>query len=36
MGSKEDFQLEQALNFLRGKPVLGQPAKTVAANKSGS
>jgi carboxyl-terminal processing protease len=36
MGSKEDFQLEQALNFLQGKPVLGQPAKTVAANKSGS
>jgi carboxyl-terminal processing protease len=36
MGSKEDFQLGQALNFLQGKPVLGQPAKTVAANKSGS
>ncbi|MEX2240237.1 MAG: S41 family peptidase [Burkholderiales bacterium] len=36
MGSKEDFQLLQALNFLQGKPVQGQPAKAVAANKSGS
>ena len=36
MGSKDDFQLAQALNFLQGKPVLGQPAKTVAENKSGS
>jgi len=36
MGSKDDFQLAQALNFLQGKPVVGQPAKTVAENKSGS
>jgi hypothetical protein len=35
LGSKEDFQLQQALNFLQGKPVLGQP-KAVAENKSGS
>jgi carboxyl-terminal processing protease len=35
MGSKDDFQLAQALNFLQGKPVLGQPAKSVAENKSG-
>jgi len=36
MGSKEDFQLAQALNFLKGAPVLGQPSKAVAENKSGS
>ncbi len=36
LGSKDDFQLAQALNYLQGKPVLGQPAKTVAENKSGS
>ncbi len=36
MGSKEDFQLEQALNFLKGAPVLGQPSKAVAETKSGS
>jgi carboxyl-terminal processing protease len=36
LGSKDDFQLAQALNFLQGKPVLGQPDKTVAENKSGS
>jgi carboxyl-terminal processing protease len=36
MGSKDDFQLAQALNFLQGKPVVGQPPKAVAANKSGS
>jgi len=36
MGSKEDFQLLQALNFLQGKPVVGQPSKAVAENKSGS
>jgi carboxyl-terminal processing protease len=36
LGSKEDFQLAQALNFLQGKPVLGQPSKAVAENKSGS
>jgi carboxyl-terminal processing protease len=35
LGSKEDFQLQQALNFLQGKPVQGQP-KAVAENKSGS
>ncbi len=36
LGSKDDFQLAQALNYLQGKPVLGQPSKTVAENKSGS
>ena len=36
MGSKEDFQLLQALNFLQGKPVVSQPSKAVAENKSGS
>jgi carboxyl-terminal processing protease len=36
MGSKEDFQLVQALNFLKGEPVKGQPSKTVAETKSGS
>jgi carboxyl-terminal processing protease len=36
MGSKEDFQLLQALNFLQGKPVVSQPPKAVAENKSGS
>jgi carboxyl-terminal processing protease len=35
LGSKDDFQLQQALNFLQGKPVQGQP-KAVAENKSGS
>jgi len=36
LGSKDDFQLAQALNFLQGKPVQGQPSKSVAENKSGS
>ena len=36
MGSKDDFQLAQALNFLKGAPVLGQPSKAVAETKSGS
>ncbi len=36
LGSKDDFQLAQALNFLQGKPVQGQPSKAVAENKSGS
>jgi carboxyl-terminal processing protease len=36
MGSAEDFQLAQALNFLKGAPVLGQPSKAVAETKSGS
>ena len=36
MGSKDDFQLVQALNFLQGKPVQGNPSKAVAENKSGS
>ncbi len=36
MGSQDDFQLAQALNFLKGAPVLGQPSKAVAENKSGS
>ncbi|HEX5093329.1 MAG TPA: S41 family peptidase [Burkholderiales bacterium] len=36
LGSKDDFQLVQALNFLKGAPVQGQPSKAVAATKSGS
>jgi len=36
LGSKDDFQLWQALNFLQGKPVQGNPSKAVAENKSGS
>ena len=36
MGSKDDFQLAQALNFLKGAPVLGQPSKAVAETKSGN
>jgi carboxyl-terminal processing protease len=36
LGSKDDFQLAQALNHLKGAPVQGQPSKTVADNKSGS
>jgi carboxyl-terminal processing protease len=36
LGSKDDFQLAQALNFLKGAPVQGQPSKAVAATKSGS
>jgi len=34
-GSKDDFQLAQALAFLKGEPVQGQPSKTVAQGKSG-
>ena len=34
LGSKEDFQLQQALNHLKGAPVVGQPPKTVADNKA--
>ena len=33
LGSKDDFQLMQALNHLKGAPVVGQPPKTVAAAK---
>ena len=29
-GSKDDFQLEQALAFLKGEPVKGEPSKTLA------
>jgi len=35
LGSKDDFQLNQALAFLKGEPVKGQPAKTVAQGKPG-
>jgi carboxyl-terminal processing protease len=35
MGSKDDFQLAQALHFLKGEPVMGQ-SKPVAETKSGS
>jgi carboxyl-terminal processing protease len=31
LGSKDDFQLTQALNHLKGAPVVSQPPKTVAA-----
>ena len=31
LGSKDDFQLMQALAHLKGQPVLGQPPKTIAA-----
>jgi carboxyl-terminal processing protease len=34
LGSKEDFQLEQAVNFLKGLPVKNLPP-TVAENKKG-
>jgi carboxyl-terminal processing protease len=33
LGSKDDFQLQQALAFLKGEPVKGQPAKAVAESK---
>ena len=33
MGSKEDFQLNQAIAFLKGEPVKGQPTKAVADAK---
>jgi len=33
LGSKEDFQLNQAIAFLKGEPVKGQPAKAVADAK---
>jgi carboxyl-terminal processing protease len=32
-GSKQDFQLAQAIAFLKGEPVRGQPSKTVAETK---
>ncbi len=32
LGSKDDFQLTQALNHLKGEPVVGQPPKTIAAD----
>jgi len=35
LGSKDDFQLQQALSYLKGLPVLAAPkSKTVAQNKS--
>ncbi len=34
LGSKDDFQLAQALAHLKGEPVKGQPPKTVADAKS--
>ncbi len=34
-GSKDDFQLAQAIAFLKGEPVRGQPANSVAQTKSG-
>ncbi len=35
LGSKDDFQLNQALAHLKGQPVLSKPAATVAENKKG-
>ena len=35
MGSKDDFQLNQALAHLKGQPVLSKPSATVAENKKG-
>jgi len=35
MGSKDDFQLSQALAHLKGQPVLSKPSATVADNKKG-
>ena len=32
LGSKDDFQLTQAIAHLKGEPVKGQPSKTVAEN----
>ena len=34
LGSKDDFQLMQALAHLKGQPVLGAPPKTVADAKA--
>lgn len=36
LGSKEDFQLAQAIAFLKGEPVQSEPNKTVAKGDSGS
>jgi carboxyl-terminal processing protease len=33
LGSKDDFQLAQALAYLKGQPVQGKPPATVAENK---
>ena len=33
MGSKDDFQLAQALNYLKGEPVVKTPPAPVAENK---
>ncbi|OGA17388.1 MAG: peptidase S41 [Betaproteobacteria bacterium RIFCSPLOWO2_02_FULL_66_14] len=35
LGSKDDFQLAQAISRLKGLPVLTKPAATVAENKQG-
>ena len=35
LGSKDDFQLIQAISHLKGLPVLTKPAATVAENKKG-
>jgi len=35
LGSKDDFQLTQAISQLKGLPVLTKPAATVAENKQG-
>jgi len=35
-GAKDDFQLQQALAYLKGQPVQGQASKAVAQRKAGS
>ncbi len=35
LGSKDDFQLAQAIAFLKGEPIKGQPTKAVAQTKPG-
>jgi len=35
LGSKDDFQLQQAISQLKGLPVLTKPAATVAENRKG-
>ena len=33
MGSKDDFQLAQAIHYLKGEPVVRTPPPPVAENK---
>ena len=34
LGSKDDFQLQQAIAFLKGEPFKGEPSKAVAQNSA--